>query len=409
MIYINDTKVSIPKTVKSINNIRSLIKRSDVNYFTFITDNIERAISFKKQFKDNTKIIYLTKKMNEKDLEQPDEVFICCCCVDQITQYINAKDRYPSSYKYKIIGNVGSYKFFYHLYFKGASFVQINPSNFLIKEAQVKSIIPINIKDLKADKSNVINHKLLKACVSKEALSKTAYELVKYLPKTLEPKFDEILPSGNIYIMKPTNTYLAFKGSGITVFTDEKGYKEGLKKIEEMKDKDPNTSYIIQEYIKDPLLFNDLKFHFRIFVKLMIDDNASFTYSYFPYFRICTSNKPFVLDDFLNPDIHDTHLSSTKDEYIFNSLEPNFFNNKVNVDLISDMIRCIYEMIQKKNCFQKFNDTKEAYFILGLDVMIKDDGYPLLLEINTSPSVAPIIFDKTYINFVKKYTEWVLN
>jgi hypothetical protein len=416
MLYVNDTTNVISETTPSDQKDKIMAhanKNRDktTNCLCYITDNISRAISFKRDFNDKAKVILILPEMSEDILDAPDEVFICCYSLDQVNEYINTKDSY-AAYKYKFIGNTGCYKYWYHLFFKGASFVQSSRADFVLKEASLKRSLLIINQDMVAQTSNIIQTRILLGCVSKDKLSQLKNTpLNRYLPATVhKPIFD-----GTIYIMKPTNTRFAFKGSGITVFTNESEYREGLLKIDEMRKKDKNTSYLIQEYIDNPLLFSvdgneGLKFHFRVFMKLGIKDNAT-SYSYFHKFRTCTSKEPFKKEDFLNPSIHDTHLSSTKDEYIYCiNDEVSEFDclNIINKEAVNAMIKCVYDMIKYFKALQKFNDTKTAYTVLGLDVMIRDNGEPCLLEINTSPSVAPINFGPTYLDFVQEYTQWVL-
>ena len=195
-----------------------------------------------------------------------------------------------------------------------------------------------------------------------------------------------------IWLLKPTNTFLAYKGNGMTVFSNPEEYKQALFNFNKLKAKDPKASYVIQQYVDKLDLFKNKKYHLRVF---MFVNGKS--YSVCSLARICTARRKFIQGDYLNPDIHDTHLGSTSDEYIFNIPKDKQWD---------ELFNSINEFITPH--FKTYDDVKNPFIILGLDVLISQNQI-WLLEINKTPSMEAINrSNKKYWDLIQYITEWIL-
>ena len=97
--------------------------------------------------------------------------------------------------------------------------------------------------------------------------------------------------------------------------------------------------------------------------------------------KIITAELPYVPDDFTNPLIHDTHFKSTH----INKYFPDDLNLEKSV--ISKLYKQMNEIMEasaniiKKHTFS-YPESKYAFEVFGVDMMITDDLIVKLIEIN---------------------------
>jgi len=156
-------------------------------------------------------------------------------------------------------------------------------------------------------------------------------------------------------------------------------YNEFLNKLKIIKNN--KNGFIINKYILNPLLFNDRKFHIRIyFINYINSKNIKKSYMS-RYGQIITAKDKYIPDDFLNMDIHDTHLKTTVDGYLFpNALEKEYGSRLVN-NYFKQM-KTILKYISDIEELSNFQETENGYAINGCDFMITDNNIVKLLEIN---------------------------
>jgi hypothetical protein len=219
-------------------------------------------------------------------------------------------------------------------------------------------------------------------------------------------KYKYLFKTGKIWIFKAIYSSLGDNIIICKTFDEFKKYihtvlqkkshlykKLNYKKYENMGEftKDKYTiEWILQEYINNPLLIDEKKFHLRIFYLYHPNIKKYYIYNSCPVY---TSKLKYKTDDYLNKDIHDTHFSSTSKYYYF---PKDFITiigqhkvdsiNKQLVNLFKGVSRCL-----KSNCY---SETKNCFHIFGADVMITDDYTVKLIEINGKPSMKFPINDK---------------
>lgn len=218
-----------------------------------------------------------------------------------------------------------------------------------------------------------------------------------------------------IYIARPIE---GFKGIGIKLITNNGEYQK-LKKehnIIQYNIVHNRTSYfntkiyergiMISRYFLNPLLFNEKKFHLRTY--LMIKkfwnnniNNYEWSWSFFERAKILTASENYKNSDWENKKIHDTHISSTDDDYYYP--EDLKLNDKL-INHINDQLLFIcdniFNIIKNSN-INTFSEVVNSFEVLGPDFMILDDYSVKLIEVNNKLGYGVIHKES---DKVKKYT-----
>lgn len=187
----------------------------------------------------------------------------------------------------------------------------------------------------------------------------------------------------NIYIAKPIPGYHGF---GIKVFNDNKNIKEYIDNFKIP----PNKKYmkkpkkwIIEEYIKNPLLINSKKFHLRLMLLLTCENNK-IEYRYYNKLQIISSLENFTLEK-LNFNIHNTHKKDTTIKYFpeyFTEIFGESKTKKVKKE-INTLFKGLVELDLFK--FKCYENSKNCFELFGVDLIITDKYKVKLLEINEKP------------------------
>jgi hypothetical protein len=114
--------------------------------------------------------------------------------------------------------------------------------------------------------------------------------------------------------------------------------------------------------------------------------------------KILTAGKPFVLAHFNDKTIHDTHLGTTKTDYLF---QEDFNSKTIGMNITSagkaelwnkirDIMKKVSNIIsQSQHRVKQYYNFKHSFQIMGIDMMILDNLQPILLECNTKPGFTP--------------------
>ena len=215
-------------------------------------------------------------------------------------------------------------------------------------------------------------------------------EYLAFLPASFILKKDTQYKTGNIYIARPVNeinikTNKKTKTSssdGILYIYDENSMnkaKENLGKYDII---------LISEYIRNPLLIKGKKFHLRMAFLITYFNSELKTYLLDDaLFRV--AKLPFVLDNFDNMDIHDTHYFKSDAYYYF----PQDFNTDnigktITQNIINTLLKDIREIMRKVSVIlgnsmpEKYPNIKKPFQMEGIDIMITEDFKPILIECN---------------------------
>jgi len=210
-------------------------------------------------------------------------------------------------------------------------------------------------------------------------------ERPKYIPQTISFTLDEVdnvrnlflsnpRESPKVFILKPENA-LSRQGVGIV-----RNYLELVSHL----DKFPQfKEWIIQDYIDNPLIFNNKKFHFRIYVIYMQTSKFQVAYLGKRGF-IYTANKEFESGTF-DPDIVLSGENSKNNVFYIPDDFIRVFGKEVweskvwpqIVKITRETLKSTLDHLQCPN-----NNKQKCFKILGYDILINDKYECYLAEIN---------------------------
>ncbi|VDL74748.1 unnamed protein product [Nippostrongylus brasiliensis] len=190
--------------------------------------------------------------------------------------------------------------------------------------------------------------------------------------------------SDDIYfIVKPDD---GSQGAGIYLVSDPSEIK------------DPSQKQLVQEYVSDPFLMEDkLKFDFRVYGVIGNINPLSIYVSREGMVRFCTEKycKPSE-SNFGNLYAHLTNYSLNKANlsYVHSSSIADQENGSKRLlsTVLHQMARCGLQVKRlwrdikcKSGPLKRFHDF--SLKIIGFDIIVREDGSPILLEVNSAPSL----------------------
>ena len=220
------------------------------------------------------------------------------------------------------------------------------------------------------------------------------YNMRKYFPNefnnfmqhSFNLKRNYILPVNTVLIARPTvairvnkPNIVACGGENVNVIYDNNSL-DNVKKL-----LNSYENILLSVYINNPLLFQNKKFHLRMYYFATINNNVFRTYLLnFGY--IYTALLPYKNADYSNKDIHDTHWGTTEKDFIY----PNdlmYLGDDVIKNITNTMRTILYKasIILYNEKVDNFENSSNSCFVFGVDFMIKDNYDVVLIEINHSP------------------------
>lgn len=177
----------------------------------------------------------------------------------------------------------------------------------------------------------------------------------------------------NFYILKPENA--SFR-SGIQVINS---FDQAYNWVNNNK----YENWIMQEYIKDPLLYNNRKFHLRIYSILKIDKLKMVTYVYYYGFMYSAKNEYKLTinsDSALSGEGSEEQVNLFPQDFIkkfsFNKYE--YVKKQINY-IIKDTILAASHSLK---CPNRENSKYKCFKLLGYDLLVDSKFNVKLLEIN---------------------------
>jgi len=191
------------------------------------------------------------------------------------------------------------------------------------------------------------------------------------------------------YILKPTK---GREGIGIEIVKNyhelTKFFDVDVKKID-FKGVKERQKWVIQEYLENPMLYQNRKFHLRVYF-LIVDTKIY----YFTRYLIITAAKEYKNSDFDNKEIHDSHYGENS---IRNKIFPEDFMEKDYIEKINKDIDKMFRDLKSNlklpmNCYP---EDDNCYEVFAADIMITKTGDIKVLEFNHSVGY-PESMDKRY-------------
>ena len=177
----------------------------------------------------------------------------------------------------------------------------------------------------------------------------------------------------DVWIVKPVG---GVQGNWVRVIES----KEELTKYFEKVNRDNffksvKNYFVVQRYIKNPLLIKGRKFHLRI--HLAFFQKECFIMD---KFIVITAKDKYIKGDYKNNKIHDSHADGTLRGLFFPD-SFTFLTEGEKEKIMKDIIHLFkkVKMIYKESCYQ---ENKYCYEVFGADVMILEDLSVKILEVN---------------------------
>jgi hypothetical protein len=172
------------------------------------------------------------------------------------------------------------------------------------------------------------------------------------------------------------------------------------------------VEWVLQEYITNPMLYEDKKFHLRVCYVYYYNTLKKQKEGYLlNNYIILTAKLPYKAGDYLNKEIHDSHGGSTPFEFDYNPTLTNLLPLKQNLN-INKQIKYLFKNILSVSNTKCYPESKSCYHIFGGDIMITDDYQVKLIEINGSSGYGnknkvktnypPILFEQAMTHIVDK-------
>ena len=228
-----------------------------------------------------------------------------------------------------------------------------------------------NKKIIITDKSNLyinFNKEYPDAC--KKYMAKT-WKLDKFIK-------DDVLTnnSENVYIVRPVGKG-AFSGKDIIIVNNSAKLEEAKKLSNKKYD-----SIIVSEYVTNPMLYRDRKFHLRTYFLISMINGKYKTYFYEIY-ELFTAKNPYTNIDYTDKNVHDTHFASTKGDILCPrdlelSLKKIFLTK-----IYPNMEDCMSYISKLMDGHAKpYEEAENAFEVFGCDFLVKDNYDVVLMEIN---------------------------
>jgi hypothetical protein len=264
------------------------------------------------------------------------------------------------------------------------------------KISDIKTEIKYEYYDLNKDKIKLTNKSLLYENFlefNKEFTFK--YFMPQFnLSKIKMDELKTVFNHKNLWILKPT---FGYRGSGIKIFNNYDIFKKyyttiaipELKSFLTKHKKNKYENWILAKYIENPFLFNNRKFHLRVYL-LTTNFNNNLEGYLFHIIPIIIAKKDYIKNNYDNKNIHNTHWTDDrKNLYLFPT---DFYENfglektKYIYNEITNICKTIFDFIKKKITLTCYSETKNCFEILGIDIMITENMELKILEINENVS-----------------------
>jgi hypothetical protein len=152
------------------------------------------------------------------------------------------------------------------------------------------------------------------------------------------------------------------------------------------------NNVIASEFVTDLMLFQEKKFHLRIFL-LISYTNGILNSFLLKFAEIITAKEKFNLDLPFTKEKHDTNWKATEKDFF---LPRDFTNANLSIHMTKEKFNIMWEHITNicKMITQVFEMNKNkllldnqqnGYHIYGLDLLIRNDLTPVFIECNTKP------------------------
>lgn len=184
---------------------------------------------------------------------------------------------------------------------------------------------------------------------------------LNYLPNTIPLKDLHEIRAGQVKIAKLSGS---FSSGGIFIITND--VELAAAKKADLADAKSGGNAVVSDYVTNVATISGRKFHVRVYMAVYYNAGIVKCY-YFDKYRIYTAAKPYIRGQYDDPQIHLTCSQNTDDIYEYSA---NF----------DEIISLLTKVISPRVI--SFPESRAGFEILGVDVLIDEDGRQYLLEVN---------------------------
>ena len=308
-------------------------------------------------------------------------------------------------------------KFPPHIKNQNFEFIWISP---------IEQLADRRIDGLRANLINVINQDCIKLIDNKGKIYQYMHtycpELANkhlartfYINETENYNFKTINHEPQYYILRPVDS---FAGRDIFYISSKQELTSAIKYYNSHKNYKGVTygnNVIASEYIINPVLLKGLKFHLRMYYLISYVDNI-FNSFLLDNGDILTAAQPYTTTNPFTTNVHDTHQTSSSNDYFFPKDLKNIPNSTPNStgldtdDILEQMrsiMTCVSKSIINQKCTYLYPEHKNGFYIMGADFMIDArTNTVILLEVNKNPGYG---YNKRNndIEFSKQFFNWI--
>jgi hypothetical protein len=197
-------------------------------------------------------------------------------------------------------------------------------------------------------------------------------------------KYKELF-NNKVYILKPVSGFAGADIEIVNSFNMLVGYTLNIiNKWKKVWNRNSNyyRKWVLQEYLTDPLLLNEHKFHVRHFYIFRPHNEKSF---YLKTGLIALALQPYKQSNWMNKDIHDTHFHGRDGLRFIDTLKL----NQSEINYIYSQIDELYRIIDTylKSNAKCYEEIKNCFETFGADLMFTKDYKLKILELNDSPGL----------------------
>lgn len=258
---------------------------------------------------------------------------------------------------------------------------------------------------------NIDKYTLIENFLNNKKEKKYVQNQIALDPYNLNDKVYDFFKKGKIYLIKPVGPG---RGEGIFAIKDKNElidnyYKlKNITNMRQIKLKKQNKPYwLLQEYIKNPMLFMGKKFHLRTYYIITGEGDAFLSETMI----VVLAKKLYIPREYNNKEIHDSH--GVAFGVVFTEKNHEGFSDQQYIKMKKDIVEIHKKFISKIaiKCYEKVDF---CFHILGADIMFTEEGQLKLLEINLTSSmdsldhedifegIAQEIIDKKYPPKIKQ-------
>lgn len=206
-------------------------------------------------------------------------------------------------------------------------------------------------------------------------------------------QYREFIERHGVVILKPVD---GWGGNLITVHEDYESFRARMEAIYADKRRDGfaqrkrkehgfsnRLNWVLEAYLQDPMLYNQRKFHGRVYFIFHVDPSGKKHAYLYDKVRIAVADDPYVAGDWTNKRVHDTHFVLTeagpKVVYLDEAMPSDAY------DHVNDELTALFTSIARNMEGDCYAESEYCYQVFGADIMVTADGSLRLLEINNQP------------------------